>query len=100
MELLKAPVDGETIPATATINRILIKLGLVTPRKRKRPKDSYQRWEQPGAKHGLTNASHWAVEVKRKLAAEGRGEHWQRLRQGSARTDDQIWIYVPPVAKQ
>jgi transposase InsO family protein len=48
MELLKAPVDGETIPATATINRILIGLGLVTPRKRKRPKDSYKRWERPG----------------------------------------------------
>ena len=37
----------ETIPATATINRILIKLGLVQPRKRKRPKDSYKRWERP-----------------------------------------------------
>ena len=48
MELLKQPVDGETVPATATINRILIGLGLVQPRKRKRPKDSYQRWERPG----------------------------------------------------
>ena len=48
MELLKTPVDGETIPATATINRILIGLGLVQPRKRKRPKDSYKRWERPG----------------------------------------------------
>ena len=48
MELLKAPVDGETVPATATINRILIALGLVQPRKRKRPKDSYKRWERPG----------------------------------------------------
>ena len=38
MELLKTLVDGETIPATATINRILIKLGLVQPRKRKRPR--------------------------------------------------------------
>jgi transposase InsO family protein len=48
MELLKTPFDGETVPGTATINRILIKLGLVQPRKRKRPKDSYQRWERPG----------------------------------------------------
>ena len=48
MELLKTPVEGQTIPATATINRILIGLGLVSPRKRKRPKDSYQRWERPG----------------------------------------------------
>ena len=48
MELLKAPVDGETIPGTATINRILIALGLVNPRKRKRSKDSFKRWERPG----------------------------------------------------
>ena len=50
MELLKTPFDGETIPATATINRILIGLGLVQPRKRKRPKDSYKRWQlnRPG----------------------------------------------------
>jgi hypothetical protein len=30
---------------------------------------------------------------RRELAAEDRGEHWQQLRQGSARTDDQILIY-------
>ena len=48
MELLKTPLLGETVPAVATINRILIRLGLVTPRKRKRPKDSYVRWERPG----------------------------------------------------
>jgi hypothetical protein len=28
------------------------------------------------------------------LAAEGRGEHWQQLRQGSARADVQILIYM------
>jgi hypothetical protein len=27
-------------------------------------------------------------------AAEDRGEHWQQLCQGSARTDDQILIYM------
>jgi transposase InsO family protein len=48
MELLKTPSAGETVPAVATINRILIRLGLVRPRKRKRPKDSYQRWQRPG----------------------------------------------------
>jgi transposase InsO family protein len=48
LELLKAPVEGQTVPATATINRILIGLGLVQSRKRKRPKDSYLRWERPG----------------------------------------------------
>ena len=48
MELLKQPPDGQTVPATATINRILIGLGLVQPRKRKRPKESYLRWQRPG----------------------------------------------------
>jgi len=48
MELLKAPVEGQTVPATATINRILIGLGLVQPRKRRRSKDSFKRWERPG----------------------------------------------------
>ena len=47
MELLKNPPAGETVPATATINRILIGLGLVQPRKRKRSKDSYRRWQRP-----------------------------------------------------
>ena len=48
MELLKKPLDGQMVPATATINRILIGLGLVMPRKRKRPRDSYRRWSRPG----------------------------------------------------
>jgi transposase len=47
LELLKKPPQGQTIPATATINRILIGLGLVAPRKRKRPKESYRRWQRP-----------------------------------------------------
>jgi transposase InsO family protein len=48
MELLKDPPVGQSVPATATINRILIGLGLVSPRKRKRPRDSYLRWQRPG----------------------------------------------------
>jgi hypothetical protein len=35
LELLKNPPQGQTVPATATINRILIGVGLVAPRKRK-----------------------------------------------------------------
>jgi len=38
MELLKKP-GGLLVPSTATVNRILIRHGLVTPRKRKRPRD-------------------------------------------------------------
>jgi transposase InsO family protein len=47
MELLRKPTEGVTIPATATINRILRRQHLVTPRPRKRPRDSYQRFERP-----------------------------------------------------
>jgi transposase len=47
LELLKKPPEGLTIPATRTINRILVRQGMVTPRKRKRPRESYQRWERP-----------------------------------------------------
>ena len=47
MELLRKPPVDWTIPATRTINRILVRQGLVIPRKRKRPRESYQRWERP-----------------------------------------------------
>lgn len=47
LELLKKPPDGVTIPSAATMNRILIRHGLVVQRKRKRPRDSYLRWQRP-----------------------------------------------------
>ena len=47
MELMKKP-GGLVVPSTATVNRILIRHGLVVKRKRKRARDSYQRWERPG----------------------------------------------------
>ena len=48
MELLRRPVAGVVVPSTATINRILTRQHLVVPRPRKRPRDSYVRWERPG----------------------------------------------------
>ncbi len=36
------------IPSTSTVNRILVRQGLVVPRKRKRPRESYLRWQRPG----------------------------------------------------
>ena len=36
------------VPAERTINRILARQGLVSLRRRKRPRDSYRRWERPG----------------------------------------------------
>jgi transposase InsO family protein len=47
MELLRKPVAGVVVPSTATINRVLTRQGLVLPRPRKRPRDSYIRWERP-----------------------------------------------------
>ena len=47
MELLRRPVAGVVVPSTATINRVLIRQGLVAPRPRKRPRESYVRWERP-----------------------------------------------------
>jgi hypothetical protein len=44
MELLRKPVTGMAVPSTTTINRVLIREGLVRPRARKRPRDSYLRW--------------------------------------------------------
>jgi transposase InsO family protein len=48
MELLKRPPAGVVVPSASTINRILIRHGLVVQRKRKRPRASYVRWQRPG----------------------------------------------------
>jgi transposase len=49
MELLKNPPTEVTVPSSSTVNRILVRHGLVVQRKRKRPRASYQRWERPAA---------------------------------------------------
>lgn len=56
LELLRAdppwhPGEGlavAAVPSTATINRILLRHGLVKPRPRKRPRSSFVRFERPG----------------------------------------------------
>ncbi|BCJ29585.1 IS481 family transposase [Actinocatenispora sera] len=48
MQLLRRPLEDVVVPSTATINRILTRQGLVRPRPRKRPRDSYVRWQRPG----------------------------------------------------
>ncbi len=48
LELLRCPVDGLVVPSERTINRILTRQGLISPRPRKRPRDSYRRWQRPG----------------------------------------------------
>src|SRR5829696_8322978 len=49
LEMLRKPPQDWAIPSTRTINRVLIRHGLVTTRKRGRPRDSYLRWERPAA---------------------------------------------------
>jgi len=46
MELLRRPLEW-AVPSTRTINRVLVRHGLVVERKRKRPRDSYVRWQRP-----------------------------------------------------
>jgi transposase InsO family protein len=60
MEMLKSPalsVPDTAVPSTRTVNRILIRQGLLTPRPRKRPRESYRRWERPGP------MQLWAVDI-------------------------------------
>ena len=48
LELLRRPVPGLAVPSVSTVNRILVRHGLVVQRKRKRPRESYVRWSRPG----------------------------------------------------
>ncbi len=48
LELLRRPREGVPVPSERTINRIFARQGLVVPRPRKRPRDSYRRWQRPG----------------------------------------------------
>jgi transposase InsO family protein len=47
LEMLRRP-PGVAVPSERTINRIFARQGLVSPRPRKRPRDSYRRWQRPG----------------------------------------------------
>jgi transposase InsO family protein len=51
LEMLKTPtrdVPVTAVPSVRTVNRILIRRGLLTERTRKRPRESYRRFERPG----------------------------------------------------
>jgi transposase InsO family protein len=48
LELLRRPPEAMALPSERTINRILARQGLASPRPRKRPRDSYRRWQRPG----------------------------------------------------
>src|SRR4051794_25920172 len=48
-ELMRGPAPAEVLPSRATINRILLRHGLVIPRARRRKRSDYVRWERPAA---------------------------------------------------
>ena len=48
LELLRKPTLGMVVPAERTIDRILIRHGLLRARPRKKPRSAYQRFERPG----------------------------------------------------
>jgi hypothetical protein len=63
------------VPSTSTINRILRRHGLVKARPRKRPRDSYVRFERPGPMQlwGTVTAAGAAIaEYVRSTACESR----------------------------
>jgi transposase len=47
LELLRRP-PAVPVPSERTINRIFARQGLALPRPRRRPRDSYRRWQRPG----------------------------------------------------
>jgi hypothetical protein len=48
LQLLRRPPTGWVVPSTRTINRVLVRHSLIVERKRKRPRESFVRWEPPG----------------------------------------------------
>jgi transposase InsO family protein len=48
LEMLRRPVPRLVVPSERTISRVLARQGLISPRPRKRPRDSYRRWQRPG----------------------------------------------------
>jgi transposase InsO family protein len=48
-ELMRAPAPMEPLPSRSTINRILVRHGLVIPRARRRKRSDYVRWQRPAA---------------------------------------------------
>ena len=48
-ELMRGPVVPEPLPSRATINRILVRHGLVAGRSRRRRRSEYVRWQRPAA---------------------------------------------------
>jgi transposase InsO family protein len=48
-ELMRAPVVVEPLPSRSTVNRILVRHGLVVARPRRKRRSEYVRWQRPAA---------------------------------------------------
>ena len=48
-ELMRAPAPPAPLPSRSTVNRILVRHGLVIPRARRRKRSDYVRWQRPTA---------------------------------------------------
>jgi transposase InsO family protein len=48
-ELMRAPGPPERLPSRSTVNRILVRHGLVVTRARRRKRSDYVRWQRPAA---------------------------------------------------
>jgi hypothetical protein len=48
-ELMRAPGPVQGLPSRSTVNRILVRHGLVIPRARRRKRSDYVRWQRPAA---------------------------------------------------
>jgi hypothetical protein len=48
-ELMRAPAPPEPLPSRSTLNRILVRHGLVAGRPRRRKSSDYVRWQRPAA---------------------------------------------------
>jgi transposase InsO family protein len=48
-ELMRGPAPPERLPSRSTVNRILVRHGLVVPRARRKKRSDYVRWQRPAA---------------------------------------------------
>lgn len=48
-ELMRGPAPPQPLPSRSTVNRVLVRHGLVVGRARRRPRSDYVRWQRPAA---------------------------------------------------
>ena len=82
--LRKAELEGRRVPAVATIHRILVRRGLVTPSPSKRPKSSWCRFEAPAPNEW------WQIDAMGWVIATGAVEVFNVIDDHSASPDTPV----------